>query len=365
MKQVVRVDRGSLSRPQRRDGALFVEGHAARVHGPSDPLRYKHGDEYRDVAELRRIAAQLPGKPVTLPHPPGLIMHGAVPRVVGRVDEAWLDGDHVAVRLRIDAAEAASAIESGTKELSLGYATDVDAAKFQRETDVDHLAIISMARCGRTCSLRVDDVRLDCAETCACSTEIDQSEHARESVRMADKTDKQRADELETTVATLTDEVKRLEGLIAAGATAAETEAIRKEKQRADAAEEKVRELDAAYQAGVRARSKLLLEASTQLGATFRMDDLTERQIHEAVIKRLDASVNTSGENDDQVRGRYQTLLALAARNVESQQRVAEILGRENRTDAHRAEREESYEDHEKNRWKTTLKNGRAAAEGR
>ncbi len=367
MTQVIRFDRGQLRKPQRQSGTLVVEGHAARVHRPGDPLRYAHGDEYRDRAELQRIVDQLPGVPVTIPHPPGLIRDGAKARVVGRVDAAWIDGEHAAVRMTVTDASAARSIDDGTRELSLGYACGVRADGHQDDTEVDHLAIVERARCGATCSLRTDE-RLDCSSTCAC--QIDRS-HAvgelghNERETMADeKTDKQRADELETTVTTLTGEVKRLEGLIAANATAAETSALRKEKARADAADENVRKLEAKFDANVRARVALVTQATTVMGREFRMDDLSDRQIHEAVIKRLDASVNVGSENDDQVRGRFNTLLTLAARNVESQARVAEILGRT--TETARKDDSESYESIENNRWKKTLSNGRAtAAEGR
>lgn len=367
---VIRFDRGTLQRPLRRDGALVVEGYAARVHTPSDPLRYPHGNEYRDRAELEKLVAQLPGLPVTLPHPPGLLKYGAKGRVIGRIDSAWLDGDAAAVRMTIT--DAVSEIESGVKELSLGYETDLDAANYQRDSRADHLAVVAAARCGKTCSLRTDastDEESHCA--CGCALQIDRPAgcgeigHTERETMADEKTDKQRADELETTVATLNTRIKTLEGDLAAGAQTAETEALRKEKLRADAADENVRKLEAKFADSVRARVSLVTQATAVLGTTVRLDDMSDRQVHEAVIKRLDASVNVASENDDQVRGRFNTLLSLNARNVESQARVAEILGRGNPTEAARAD-SESYEDSERNRWKSTLKNGRnSAAEGR
>lgn len=364
----VRFDRGSLKRPERKGGALVVEGYTARTHKPGDPLRYAHGDEYRDLAELKRIVEQLPGKPVVLPHPPKLIKRGAKPRIVGRVDAAWIDGESAAVRLHITDAAAARdleaardrADESAKPQLSLGYEVDVDARSYQRDTDVDHVAIVGSARCGDKCSLRTDE-RMDCSATCACQLVPSQGE---EGIMADQKTDKQRADELETTVETLNQRIKTLEADIAAGAQAAETEALRKEKERADAADDKLRKVEQRYQADVRARVTLVAQASAVLGREVRLDDMTDRQIHETVIKRLDASVNVSSENDDQVRGRYNTLLALASRNAESQARVAEILGRGNEEQQRKDHAAESFEDHEKNRWKNTLKNGRTAAEG-
>lgn len=364
MTLVVRIDRGPLQRPTRAGKALVIEGHAARVHRPGDPLRYAHGDEYRDAAELRRIVEKLPGTPVTLPHPPGLIRDGAVGRVVGRVDSAWVDGEHAAVRLTVLDESAARAVEAGTKELSLGYACGIRTDGHQIETEVDHLAIVEKARCGATCSLRTD-ARLDCSATCACA-QIDPTNRVMESGTMADekKTDKQRADELDTANATLTAEVKRLEGIIAAGAQAAESDKVKELQTKLDEANAKIQRFDEALEKRSDALATLRLEAMRHLDAKTRLDGMTERQVHELVIKRLDASVNVASENDDQVRGRYNTLVALASRNVESQARVAEILGKVS-TEAQRKDTE-SYEEIENNRWKKTLQRGRAAAqEGR
>lgn len=164
---MLRFDRGPLAKPVRDGRTLTIEGHAARVHGDGDPLVYGDGPEYRDRDELRRIVSQLRGVPVTLDHARGLVRDGAPAKVVGRVDNAWLDGDHAAVSITITDPEGIDAIEAGTKELSLGYETHLDASRYQRSTVVDHLAIVDRARCGASCSLRTD-VRNDCGGTCAC-----------------------------------------------------------------------------------------------------------------------------------------------------------------------------------------------------
>lgn len=351
----VRFDRGPLKRPERKGGALVIEGYAARVHKPGDPLKYAHGDEYRDQSELKRIVDQLPGLPVTLPHPPGLIKTGARARVVGRIDTAWIDGEKAGVRLSITDTAVEREIDEGTKELSLGYAVRVDDAGYQRDSEPDHLAIISSARCGSTCSLRTDD-RLDCSATCSCRVS------ATEGNSMSQKTDKQRADELETTVETLNARIKTLEGDLTAGAQAAESDKVKELQTKLDEANAKIQRFDESLETRADARAALRGEARRHLGAEFRLDGMTDRQIHEAVIKRLDASVNASSENDDQVRGRYNTLTALAARNAESQARVGEILGRttENPTKAGRAD-EESYDSMCRDAWKQNDSRARAA----
>lgn len=357
----IRYDRGQLQRPVRRDGALVIEGHAARVHRPGDPLRYAHGDEYRDVGELARIAEQLPGKPVTLRHPNGLIVNGATAHIIGRVDAAWLDGEHVAVRVSVTHHDGIADIESGTKELSLGYGTDVDATGYQRGTEVDHLAVVPAARCGGTCSLRVDDSK---ADSCGCNRQIDQHDQSHDHAFMPDKTDQERADELAGENKQLKARIVELEGLVTSGAQAAETEAVKKEKARADEAEAKVQRFDETFNAAVRARAKLEREALGVLGVTTRLDDMSERAIHEAVVKRLDATADVKAPSDAELRGQFNALLALAGRNAESQARVGEILARTTQPQAPRAD-EESYDSMMRNAWKKNLNGRQGAAEGR
>ncbi len=136
-----------------RVGDHFYE---ANSRGRGSPA----GTERRDAAELRKIVSQLVGKPVTMSHPPGLIANGARADVVGKVVKSWIDGDFAVAEFRVDEIHALSAIKSGVRELSLGYSTDADSNGFQRNTRVDHLALVHRARCGSACSIRVD---------CACS----------------------------------------------------------------------------------------------------------------------------------------------------------------------------------------------------
>jgi hypothetical protein len=181
---------------------------------------------------------------------------------------------------------------------------------------------------------------------------------------MPDATDKDRADELSGENKQLKARVTELEGLIAAGAQAAESDKVKAEKERADAAEAKVSRFDETFLGAVRARTKLEREAGTVMGPEFRMDDMTERQIHEGVVKRLDASTDVKAANDAELKGQYTALISLSAKNTESQKRVAEIIGRTAQDT--RKDDSPSYEEIENNRWKKTLSKGRdAAAEGR
>jgi hypothetical protein len=317
------------------------EGVAARVHNPGDGLTYPGRVEYRDLAELRNIVAQLPGKPVTLDHPNGLV--SASTKVVGRVVTARVDGDRAVVRVRIDDADTLIAIKSGTKELSLGYQVSLDSDNYQRETEVDHLAIVQVARCGDACQLKTDSNPVaDCCEPCRYKTakldlqgnhmsdtniKIEDKEAIRsleaqraDAAKVADAeklradSEKQRADQLEG-------KVIELEKQIAANAVSAETEAITREAARADAAEAKVAKFDSALNERVNARVALITKAAVVLGSDFRMDNLSDREIMAATVQKLDPSADISAQvSDGVIQGRF---LAATDRHASSARSIA------------------------------------------
>lgn len=149
----IRQDRGALASPRHVGNAIIFEGYVARTGAHEYPER--NTVEHRDAAELARIVDRLTGTPVTLGHPGGLV--SARTRIVGRVERAWLDGEYAAAAIRITDADAINAIGDGTKELSLGYVVDLDDGGNQTNTEVDHLALVDIARCGSACALRTDE----------------------------------------------------------------------------------------------------------------------------------------------------------------------------------------------------------------
>lgn len=136
--------------------ATIFEGRVARTHSPGDALIYRTGPEHRDEAELAVIVAQLAGLPIYLGHPEVFPSKDSGQKIVGTVESGRLDSDTAVGRLSITDDEALAAINAGTHELSLGYRCVLDENRFQRRIELDHLAIVEMARCGSTCSMRVD-----------------------------------------------------------------------------------------------------------------------------------------------------------------------------------------------------------------
>jgi hypothetical protein len=168
-------DSAELASPE---GAVY-EGRIARLHGPSNPLRYpsKAGRparaELRDASELKKLAARAVGKPIIVLHPRNgkHLRAGGQALVVGHVGETRVDGDHAIAKLVFTHPEGPRAMVRGVRELSLGYDADLDEDGFQRNTDVDHLALVPRARCGATCEVRTDE---DDMESENCDDEMNQ-----------------------------------------------------------------------------------------------------------------------------------------------------------------------------------------------
>lgn len=140
-----------------------------------------------------------------------------------------------------------------------------------------------------------------------------------------------RADEADARAVTLTQENTDLRAQIAAAATVVETEAIKREKIRADEAEDRLRRVDEAVEARVEARVDLERKASVVMGPDFKMRGLPERQIVATVVKRLDAQADTSpAVSDAFLRGRFESLIELHARNARSSQRVGDLITEQN-----------------------------------
>lgn len=306
---------------------------------------YPWGTERRDSDELGVIVNQLIGKPVVISHPMGLIREGAAAIIVGEVMNAWVDGTHAAVDVRVDAA-GVQAIGTGAHELSLGYKLKSNRGEAHRGTQVDHVALVSASRCGDSCSIRTDGA--DCT---SCATPVPDLTASKSRATVAThpagesmSDEKTRADKAElaltdalgrlssanASVAALTDE--RDEHKSRADSAQGEVDTLReritameaertddkteelqltikglntqilKEKNRADAAEDPQRLVDA-----VTARVALETSVLAVYGDNdrTRMDKASDREVMELVIHKLHNAKIDEDKSDDYVRARF------------------------------------------------------------
>lgn len=347
------------------------------------------------------------GAPITNGHPKGGEVNKDNVRLlkIGTVMGPGFraDGDVVGAPLQFEDGRAIEDVEiRGKRQLSPGYRIDLEEKSgfdpvygrydaIQRNIRVNHLALVDHARGGDALQIRMDGldeeilvgVRVDhddAAPRRGVST-MDQEEQIRllkdqlaeakalnQSRQDAADQAIRRAEMAEAKVAPYQERIAELEQVIAEGATTVETAAIAREKVRADEAEEAIRRFDERFEQGVRDRANLMHRAGLVMGPSFRMDDMNARQIHEAVIRRLDSRANFKGESDAFIAGRFETLLDLRSRTAQSLSRFSEEVTANTRADA--AERPSPVVDRAKNlksfrdQWKQPLPNDIRAQRG-
>lgn len=172
-----------------------------------------------------------------------------------------------------------------------------------------------------------------------------------------------RADAAEARVVTLAQEIEALRAQIASAAEVRETEAIARERTRADEAESRVRQYGDRFASAVAARVALERKASMVMGADYRLDGLSDREILSTVVKRLDARADVSASVSDAfLAGRFESLIELHNRTARDLGRMGEVIRVEtpSRVDALEEERAKY-----RNQWQEPLPNSREARASR
>lgn len=174
-----------------------------------------------------------------------------------------------------------------------------------------------------------------------------------------------RADRAEATIKTLEDQTRELETKLAAGAHAMETEAIREQAERADRAEQVVRENEQRFDAAVRERTSTIRKAMVVMGDEFNPDRMSNREIQAIVVKRLDSGADISAKvTDAYIAGRFDSLVELHQKTARSLNRAGGVMttARNDRADGpgrgnEREERASAW----RNQWKQPLPSARDA----
>lgn len=161
-----------------REGYLVAEARVARI-GTQDYAGAEVGRPDRSAITLYRPAeevfrrdsmASFAHRPVTVGHPPVAV---GAPNwkqyAVGQIgDDVTRDGDFIRVPMIVMDGAAIQAIRSGTREISMGYSSDIDFRDgvapngkpyqaVQRNIVINHAAIVPKGRAGAEC--RIGDSR--------------------------------------------------------------------------------------------------------------------------------------------------------------------------------------------------------------
>jgi len=108
-----------------------------------------------------------------------------------------------------------------------------------------------------------------------------------------------------------------------------ETKAIAEHKERADAAETKLAELNARREADIRAAAEVRLKAQAIMGASFRCDGMDDRSVRAVVIKKLAPNDDTGEKVSDAfIASRFDSLAEAYMANARSLTRAGEVLAR-------------------------------------
>jgi hypothetical protein len=337
---VLRFDAGPLRTGIRKDarGFLVVPAYVTRV----GVFTYLQADGSK-VRELRhpddvfapKSLATLASAPVTDRHPAEPVGPENVRALEkGVAGEARRDGIYVASDLSVRDADMIGKVErKDAVECSCGYSCDIvpesgeyDGQRYdQRQTNITYnhvgLGPKGWGRAGAETRLRMDSAAAVLEEP---EEQREDSGHQPERKRMktirVDGKDYEVSDDVAGLVGGLQDKVGQVQ------------KELDREKGRADAAEGDVKKLQkdlaeakdpkkradevAALVAAQAARGELEKVAGSVLGAEFKADGKSDRDVRVAVLTKLDPEFKADGKSDDYVIGSFErTLKSTAGRN--------------------------------------------------
>jgi len=351
-ERVSRYDVAAFGKPERTpQGFLRVPAFLTRA----GVFSYKRADgttirEYRPADEVfaPQSLSSLASAPVTDLHPTEMVSPKNVRDLsIGHVSETVRqDGSRVAAHITVQDAKAIELVEAGKRrEISCGYRCRIDATPgtfdgeaydvVQRDIQYNHAALgpRNWGRAGSEIALRIDSdeaddtkadtsvFRLDAAG--AISTETVDAPPDRRAdggdmdpvtmrvdgldiqvpkqwAQVLEKALKQRDD----SVTQLTAARDTLQGKF--DATAVEVAELKKKLAEAN----DPKRLDSL----VNERGALIDQARRVLPAETKFDGLTTRQIHEAVLKKVDDKIDLTGRSDEYVGARFDHAMGTLAK---------------------------------------------------
>lgn len=329
----------TLDAPKRLAGGyVAVRARAARTGvydyaGREIDPQNKHG--LRDKAVVKvlrdegtvfddRAARSFIGKPVTDNHPAEPVTADNWRKHArGTIMGAMRDGDYLAFDLLLTDAAAIAAVDAGKRELSNGYAADLEFGRFTasdgtvcdaRQTSVtgNHVAIVDRGRAGPECSIR--DVALCDAINAAELSNLknllnDQKEPAVANTIIVDGLPVSLADE-----AAVRAVIEKKDAAIAAAqqaltdATAAHDKAMGEKDAEIDEMKKKVVD-QATIDALADAKAEVVAKAKAIVGD--KLGDTKGKTVAEVRRMALDAAkIDAADKSDDYVEARFDALTA-------------------------------------------------------
>lgn len=358
---VFRYDNGSLRAPERlADGRLRVDGYLTR----SGVFTYRNADgtprrEYRPEVEVFKAdsLSTFEDAIVTDDHPAEMVSATNARDVgVGFVSGApRRDGDHVAARLVISDAATIAKVEAGKAELSCGYACDLDETPgtspagerydaVQTNIRGNHVAIVHVARAGRSARMRVDAAEQEPPVTDLRSPVMDELQKALAKALLDVAAQTARADVADATLAAAKAAHEAAIATAAGRADSAEKDLVAERKARTDAA--------ATEGSRIRARLELEAQAGALLPAGTKLDGLDDGAVRRAVVKHLDGVEPAADAHPEYVRALFEGACKRAAAETEAHAGVRGSVVAVKADTADEAAAMHRMNEHSNNAWK-------------
>lgn len=367
--EVLRIDRGQLRRPERReDGFLSADAFVTRA-GVFEYER-KDGTIRRELRPPEEVFHEdslksLQLVPLTLGHPPERVTsQNAKQYQVGTVgSDARREDGFVRASLMVTDGQAIASVEARrTDELSCGYKVQLEETSgvhpqygrydaIQRRIRYNHCAFVTDGRAGRDVRVRLDSSdaimvdRTDSVDPPSPATppsgvslmkiRIDGVEY---------DVPEQTAQAIQKQFSRHDEEVKSLRDKLDAAESAAS-----ESKGRADTAEAKLKEVEQErddardpekIRKAARERAALENEAKEILGDDFKFDEASDFEIRKAVVAEVVGDRFDSSTTDEPyVKGAYDLAVSQAKSASQSRDdvgRAAQSAGGESRADAAR-----------------------------
>lgn len=323
--EVLRFDQSGIANVRRADDGSIV-GEAVITRAGVFSYRTPDGSirkEFRAPSEVFRgdSIASARMLPITNNHPSEFVSPAnAKELAIGFTGEnVRQDGRHVIAPIKINTKEGIAAVDSGRRQLSLGYKCTVqeesgrfdgvDYTHVQRGISYNHLALVDKARAGDMATLRLDaadgimaveeprkepkmpaKVRLDNGIEYDCAAEV--------------------AVELERIRKERTDAVAERDDL------KKKVDALTGERDELKARAEKAEKVDhsEAIKAGIKARMDVVEKASKVLDEETqkKLDGMSDDEIRGAVIASKYPELDLSKQSADYIRARFDAIVEAA-----------------------------------------------------
>lgn len=361
----VRVDRSNLPRVDRTEEG-YLKGDAIVTR--TGVFKYLNADgterlELRHPEDIlsEESLSSLSSLPITINHPTELVTaKNAEALSVGLTgDKASIDGQMIKTRVTVTHKRGIEAVETGYRELSLGYKTDLieesgvyDGQPYtHRQTNVryNHLALVPKARAGSMARINLDGAAVQSIDPPQEEEVIMTTELKTVAVNL-DGLEYQAAPEVAKALEKAQSEIAGVR---------ADAENTRADMQKElDSAQAKVDELkkqmdeykekrgDSAIADAAKARVALLSKASKVVN-TDSLLDASDREIMAAVIAERHDGVDLSEKSDDYVQARFDAVIE----SIPSNEPVAKQREQSKRTDAEPVKRVDAMEI-VRNQWK-------------